>query len=66
VLSIYASLGLQPPVGLIELLQGLPPNELALLKPAAQRAFDSAGGGQSAADVASHAALVRLLGSATP
>ena len=66
VLSIHASLGLQPPVGLIVLLERLPPSELALLQPAAQRAFDSAGASQSPADVASHAALARLLGSPKP
>jgi len=65
-LSIYASLGLQPRVRLIELLAGLPQSELALLEPAAQRVFDSANGGDSATDAAAHAALGELLRSARP
>jgi FHA domain len=65
-LSIYASLGLEPKLALIELLQSLPPAELSLLEPAAQRAFDSAGSGQSAEEAASHAALGQLVRSAKP
>jgi hypothetical protein len=63
-LSIYASLGWSPPVALSELLAQLPKSELSLLSPAAQRALDSAGAGQSAEDRASLEALVRLLESA--
>ncbi len=63
-LSIYASLGLIPPVGLSEQLGRLPKSELGLLEPAAQRAFDSSGAGPSADEAAGHAALGRLLGSA--
>jgi pSer/pThr/pTyr-binding forkhead associated (FHA) protein len=58
-LSIYASLGMDPPVALSELLLQLPTSERALLAAAAQRALDSASGG----DVASRDALSRLLGS---
>jgi len=65
-LSIYASLGMQPPLALIELLAKLPSRELGLLEPAAQRALDSAGAGQSAGDVAAHAALQQLVRSAKP
>src|SRR6185369_14564078 len=65
-LSIYASLGLQPQLALIELLAKLPSAELLLLEPAAQRAFDSAGAGKSTEDAASHAALGRLVRSAKP
>ena len=63
-LSIYASLGFAPPASLSDLLSGLPPAELALLAPAAQRAFDSSGSHQTEDDAAGHAALARLLGSA--
>ena len=63
-LSIYASLGLQPQVRLIELLASLPQSELLLLEPAAQRAFDSANGGDSATDVVVQTALGQLLRSA--
>jgi hypothetical protein len=63
-LSIYASLGLSPPVGLSELLERLPAAELSLLAPAAQRAFDSSDARRSADDAASQSALSRLLGSA--
>jgi FHA domain len=62
-LSIYASLGFAPPESLSDLLSALPPAELQLLAPAAQRAFDSAGSRQTEADAAGHAALSRLLGS---
>ena len=62
-LSIYASLGFSPPAALSELLAGLPPSELSLLEPAAQRAADSSGA-QSADDRAAHAALSKLLRSA--
>jgi hypothetical protein len=62
-LSIYASLGFAPPEGLSNLLGGLPPAELQLLAPAAQRAFDSSGSRQGDADAAGQAALSRLLGS---
>ncbi len=65
-LSIYASLGLMPPVSLSEQLGRLPKTELDLLEPAAQRAFDSASVGSSAADAVGHAALRRLLGGAKP
>jgi hypothetical protein len=61
-LSIFASLGMSPPVGLSDLLARLSGNELALLAPAAQRAFESAGARQSADDAAGQAALSRLLG----
>jgi hypothetical protein len=64
-LSIYASLGLQPPLALIQLLSGLPAHELSLLEPAAQRAFDSANT-ELPADVAARAALGLLLRSAKP
>jgi hypothetical protein len=64
VLSIYASLGWVPPAALSERLAALPGSELALLAPAAQRAFDSASGRQGSADPAGHAALARLLGGA--
>ena len=63
-LSIYASLGLTPRVSLSEALGRLPKNELALLEPAAQRAFDSSGAGPSADEAAGHVALGQLLGSA--
>jgi hypothetical protein len=62
-LSIYASLGLTPPVALCGLLEGLPREELALLQPAAQRALESASARQSATDRAGLAALSRLVGS---
>jgi hypothetical protein len=65
-LSIYASLGRQPTLALIHLLAKLPKSELLLLEPAAQRAFDSAGAGQSAEEVAGHAALGQLVRSAKP
>lgn len=65
-LSIYASLGLQPALALVELLAKLPRSELLLLEPAAQRAFDSAGPGQSAEEIAGHAALGQLVRSAKP
>jgi predicted component of type VI protein secretion system len=66
-LSIYASLGLQPQLALIELLSHLPQQELSLLEPAAQRAFDSANTtGQSPAAAAARAALGQLLRSAKP
>jgi hypothetical protein len=64
-LSIYASLGLQPQLALIQLLSRLPQSELSLLEPAAQRAFDSANGA-SPADAAARAALGQLLRSAKP
>lgn len=60
-LSVYASLSAPPPVALSETLARLPPAERSLLEPAAQRAFDSAGARQSAADIASLDALARLL-----
>ena len=63
-LSIYASLGLSPPVALSELLERLPAAELSLLAPAAQRAFDSSDARHSADDAAGQSALSRLLGSA--
>ena len=63
-LSIYASLGLQPTLALVELLAKLPSSELLLLEPAAQRALDSAGPGQSAEELAAHAALGQLVRSA--
>jgi hypothetical protein len=66
VLSIYASLGLQPKAAFIALLARLPASEQALLEPAAQRVFDSAASGQSAEDVADRAALSALLRSAKP
>jgi hypothetical protein len=62
-LSIYASLGLTPPVSLSELLEGLPPEELTLLQAAAQRALESASTRQSDTDRAGLAALSRLVGS---
>jgi hypothetical protein len=62
-LSIYASLGLTPPVTLSDVLETLPRAELALLQPAAQRAFDSASARQSADDRAALSALSRLVGS---
>ncbi len=65
-LSIYASLGLQPKLELSELLGRLPARELVLLEPAAQRAFDSSHVGQSAVDLAARAALGQLLRSAKP
>lgn len=63
-LSIYASLGRLPPAVLSERLAGLPASELALLAPAAQRAFDSATGRAGGSDAGDQAALTRLLGSA--
>lgn len=65
-LSIYASVGLPPPVALCEALSRLPRSELELLAPAAQRALESAGARQSAEDRASLDALSRLLESAKP
>jgi len=65
-LSIFASLGMAPPVGLSELLARLPDSELGLLAPAAQRALESAGARQSADDTAGQAALSRLLGGLKP
>jgi FHA domain-containing protein len=65
-LSIYASLGLQPKLALVELLTKLPLAELSLLQPAAQRAFDSAGPGNSDDERAGHAALGQLVRSAKP
>jgi FHA domain len=65
-LSIYASLGLEPKLALIELLATLPPGELSLLGPAAQRAFDSTGSGQSAEEAAGHEALGQLVRSTKP
>jgi hypothetical protein len=62
-LSIYASLSLTPPVALSDALEALPPGELALLQPAAQRALDSASARQSADDLAGLSALSRLVGS---
>ncbi len=61
-LSIYASLGLEPPVAFSSLLLRLPSSELTLLAAAAQRALDSAAEG----DAAARAALSRLLGSRAP
>ena len=66
VLSIYASLGMQPKAAFIALLARLPAAELALLEPAAQRVFDSAASGQSVDDAADRAALGELLRSAKP
>jgi hypothetical protein len=66
ILSIYASLGLAPPAPLSDLLAGLPPHELSLLAPAAQRAFDSSGARGLAQDVAGQTALSRLLGGGKP
>jgi hypothetical protein len=63
-LSIYASLGFAPPARFSELLASLPAAELALLAPAAQRAFDSAGSRETADQAENHAALGHLLGSA--
>jgi hypothetical protein len=65
-LSIYASLGLLPKAALTSALFSLPADELRLLRPAAQRAFDSAAARKEPAEAADHAALVQLLGSATP
>jgi hypothetical protein len=66
-LSIYASLGLQPQLALIQLLSRLPQSELSLLEPAAQRAFDSANtSAESPADAAARAELGQLLRSAKP
>ena len=65
-LSIYASLGLQPKLALVELLAKLPLAELSLLQPAAQRAFDSAGPGNSDDERAGHVALGQLVRSAKP
>jgi hypothetical protein len=62
-LSIYASLGLTPPVALSDALEALPRTELVLLQPAAQRALDSASARQSADDRAALSALSRLVGS---
>ncbi len=61
-LSIYASLGLSPPVALSDALKALPATELLLLQPAAQRALDSASARQPAEDDAALAALARLAG----
>jgi pSer/pThr/pTyr-binding forkhead associated (FHA) protein len=61
-LSIYASLGLDPPVAMSELLLRLPSSERTLLAAAAKRALDSAVGG----DAEARAALTRLLGSKAP
>jgi pSer/pThr/pTyr-binding forkhead associated (FHA) protein len=66
ILSIYASLGLAPPVALSDLLAGLPASELAQLAPAAQRALDSYGTRGSGTDSAGQTALARLLGSGKP
>jgi hypothetical protein len=66
-LSIHASLGLQPQLALIHLLSALPQDELSLLEPAAQRAFDSANTTRDPpADAAARAALGQLLRSAKP
>jgi hypothetical protein len=62
-LSIYASLGWTPPAELSDVLEALPSSELALLQPAAQRAFDSASARQSDDDRAGLSALSRLVGS---
>lgn len=62
-LSIYASLGLTPPVALSDALEALPRAELVLLQPAARRALDSASARQSADDRAALSALSRLVGS---
>lgn len=66
ILSIYASLGLAPPAALSELLAGLPPAELSLLAPAAQRALESSGTRGATGDPASQSALSRLLGGTKP
>jgi hypothetical protein len=50
-------------VALSDALERLPPEELALLQPAAQRALDSASARQSAADRDGLFALSRLVGS---
>jgi hypothetical protein len=63
-LSIYASLGATPPPALSERLATLPPAELQLLAPAAQRVLDSASGARAEeATSAGQGALRRLLGS---
>lgn len=64
VLSIYASLGWMPPLGVTEQLAGLPATELSLLAAAAQRASDSASGRVGEGDAVSHTALADLLRSA--
>jgi FHA domain len=60
VLSIYASLGLAPPVELSERLAHLPESERALLVPAAERAVESARTAKAPGDAASLVALARL------
>jgi hypothetical protein len=65
-LSIYASLGLLPRASLSLSLAALPVDELRLLKPAAQRAFESASARKEAGEPADQAALVQLLGSSAP
>lgn len=65
-LSIYASLGLLPKAVLSTGLASLPADEVSLLKPAAQRAFESAAARKDAGDAADHAALLQLLGSSRP
>lgn len=61
-LSIYASLGFEPPVAFSELLARLPASERSLLAAAAERVLDRAGSG----DTAARAALSRLLGGKGP
>lgn len=62
-LSIYASLGLEPPASFSTLLAALPPSELGLLAAAIQRVLERApAGGEPEA----RAALGRLLGGAGP
>jgi hypothetical protein len=61
-LSIYASLGLQPPVAFSEVLLRLSPSELRQLSVAVQRTLDSAVAG----DAQARAALSRLLEGPAP
>jgi hypothetical protein len=62
-LSIYASLGWMPPLGVTEQLASLPASERSLLAAAAQRASDSASGRAGEGDVESQTALAQLFGS---
>ena len=65
--SLWDSSAPEPPkLALVELLAKLPLAELLLLQPAAQRAFDSAGPGNSDDEIAGHAALGQLVRSAKP
>jgi FHA domain len=61
-LSIYASLGLEPPLAFIEVLLRLPASERSLLAAAAQRALD----GAASSDAAARDALAGLLRSRAP